>query len=71
MIEQWVKDLTEKTMGPSSMRVGLTLRHPDGRMVKITSGALWGSRGYSNFWHWREVLSDGSLSAKDEAGYGW
>ena len=70
MIEQWVKDLTEKHF-PSQMEVGKTLKHPDGRTVKIISGQFWGEHGLSNFWYWREVLLDGSLSETLEHGYGW
>lgn len=51
--------------------VGDRVNHPSGRMVEITSGQFWGTYGLSNFWHWREVLPDGSLSDKDEHGYGW
>ena len=70
MIEQWVKDLTEKHC-PNQMEVGKTLKHPDGRSVKIISGQFWGEHGLSNFWYWREVLPDGTLSETLEHGYGW
>ena len=53
------------------MRVGAVIRHPDGRTVKITDGQFWGEYGVSNFWHWHEVMPDGSLSDKRECGYGW
>lgn len=71
MVEQWVKDLMDRVSGPSLMEVGLVLAHPDGRTVKITSGQYWGDHGLSNFWYWREVLADGTLSETEEHGYGW
>ena len=51
--------------------VGLVTKHPDGRTVKIVEGQFYGRYGLSNFWCWREVLPDGSLSEKLEHGYGW
>lgn len=54
------------------MRVGATIKHPDGRLVKIKSGyfldPVYGR--VSNFWTWNEVKPDGSLG-KHESGYGW
>jgi len=70
MVKQWVKDLVEDVCGTSDLKVGAVVKHPDGRTVKITSGQYWGTYGLSNFWHWREVLPDGSLG-KEESGYGW
>lgn len=63
-VEQWVKDITEKTFGKSRMAIGATLKHPDGRTVKITSGQYWGSHGLSNFWYWREVKAHGKLGRR-------
>lgn len=70
MVEKWVKEIVEDVLGPSGMVVGKEVMHPDGRLVKITGGQLWGMHGFSNFWHWREVKDDGSLGP-DESGYGW
>lgn len=70
MVEQWVKDIVEDTLGKSSMKIGKVIKHPDGRKVKVIDGQYWGTYGLSNFWHWREVKADGSLGP-DEHGYGW
>ncbi|MDK1490504.1 hypothetical protein QN219_10580 [Sinorhizobium sp. 7-81] len=70
MVEQWVKDMTEEVLGKSSMEVGKTVRHPDGRNVLIVSGQYWGTHGLSNFWHWKEVREDGTYGP-EESGYGW
>ena len=70
MIQPWVKDLVESVIGRSKMRAGKTLRHPDGRLVKIIDGQYWGTYGLSNFWTWREVKPNGKLGRK-ESGYGW
>jgi hypothetical protein len=69
-VEPWVRKLTEECF-PHSMAVGQTIRHPDGRTVKVTDGQFWGRYGVSNFWYWREVMPDGSLSETLEHGYGW
>lgn len=71
MVEQWAEDLTEEVFGAAPFAVGDEVTHPSGRRVKITSGQYWGTHGLSNFWSWREVLSDGSLSDTEEHGYGW
>jgi hypothetical protein len=63
------REITEETMGPP-LKVGETVRHPDGRLVQIVDGQFWGEDGLSNFWTWREVLADGTLGAP-EKGYGW
>lgn len=57
---------------PCSMEIGKTLKHPDGRTVKIKSGCYKDPNfgRISNFWTWNEVLKDGSLGP-DEHGYGW
>ena len=56
-----------------TMKVGCIVKHPDGRMVYVTGGCyLDPTYGrVSNFWYWNEVLSNGTLSEKDERGYGW
>jgi hypothetical protein len=51
------------------MKIGKVIRHPDGRRVKIISGQVWGTYGFSNWWEWREVKK-GKLG-KIEGGYGW
>lgn len=64
--------LTYKHYGPP-LEVGMVTKHPDGRTVKILSGhfldPVYGR--LSNFWNWREVLPDGTLSETLESGYGW
>jgi hypothetical protein len=70
MIEQWVKDLVEESLGPSHMKIGEIIKHPDGGSVKVLGGQYWGERGLSNFWTWQEVLPDGTLG-KIRHGYGW
>ncbi len=70
MVKQWVKDLVERVEGPSKMVVGERTRHPDGRLVEVTDGQLWGEHGFSNFWTWRPVSTDGTLGP-EEHGYGW
>lgn len=64
------QQITEQVCGEIKMKVGAKIKHPDGRLVKITSGQAWSNGRLSNFWHWREVLPDGKLG-KDESGYGW
>jgi hypothetical protein len=58
-------------MGGAPFAIGDRVKHPSGRTVEITGGQYWGTHGLSNFWDWREVLPDGSLSTKKECGYGW
>lgn len=70
-VAPWAKELTEEVMGGPPFAVGDQVKHPDGRTVQITSGQYWGEHGLSNFWYWREVLPDGSLSPTEEHGYGW
>ena len=70
-VEKWVRELTEEVGGSSPFKIGDRVKRPDGRTVQITGGQYWGEYGISNFWHWREVLPDGSLSKIEEYGYGW
>lgn len=71
-VPDWVKELVAESFGSNHLRVGMVTVHPHtGRIVKIVSGDYWTKHGISNFWHWREVLPDGSLSDVDEKGYGW
>lgn len=65
-----VQKLVEDTFGPNELHRGLECLHKDGRRVKITSGRYWGAHGVSNFWYWREVMPDGTLSDDEEHGYG-
>ncbi len=69
-MERWAKELTESVFGEEPFAVGDTVRHPDGRNVRIVDGRYWGTHGISNFWTWREVLPSGELGHK-ESGYGW
>ena len=65
-------DLNNDLASRSSMAIGKTMKHPDGRTVKIKSGyfldPVYGR--VSNWWEWNEVLPDGKLGTK-ESGYGW
>jgi hypothetical protein len=70
MVADWVRNLTEEVIGGAPFAVGDRVRHPDGRLVEIVSGAYWGTHGLSNHWTWREVRTDGSLGIV-EHGYGW
>lgn len=63
------RSLTEQFI-PCGLAVGKTVKHPDGRTVKIVGGQYWGTHGLSNFWTWKEVRADGSLGPR-ESGYGW
>jgi len=68
-IAEWVKELVDDVV-PGLMQVGAELQHPDGRMVMVVDGCRWTDGGFSNWWSWREVRSDGTLGAL-ESGYGW
>jgi hypothetical protein len=70
MVHNWVKRMTESVSGGQPFKVGDIVQHPSGRTVKIMDGQYWGSRGLSNFWYWREVLS-GVNFGPIEHGYGW
>lgn len=71
-IESTVNIIKQKLASHSKMRVGKTMKHPDGRKVKIIEGQyldpVYGR--VSNFWSWREVKKNGKLG-KIENGYGW
>ena len=64
------REITEELI-PSSLQVGKIVQHPDGYKVKIVDGEYWGRHGLSNFWSWRRVTENGTLSSKTECGYGW
>ena len=70
-VAEWVQELTEEVFGPH-LEIGMVVQHPrTGKTVKITDGRYWGTYGLSNFWYWREVLPDGTLSDVLEQGYWW
>jgi hypothetical protein len=68
-VADWVKKMVEDNF-PCHLEIGKTVQHRDGRNVLIIAGQFWGTHGISNFWHWREVLPNGTLGPK-ECGYGW
>lgn len=70
-ISEWAKQMVELNLGGPPFAVDDIVRHPSGREVQITSGQYWGKYGLSNYWEWREVLPDGTLSEQVEKGYGW
>lgn len=65
------RDIAEKMLGPAPFKIGDLVRHPFGHLVEITDGEYWGRMGLSNFWYWRDVLPDGTLSNEERSGYGW
>ncbi len=66
-----MQKLVQDVFGKSTLEVGMIITHQKtGKLVKITRGSYWGAYGVSNFWHWREVLPDGTLSKDEECGYG-
>lgn len=70
-MESWVKDLCEDCGFVEPFKIGDTVKHPDGYMVRIIDGQYWGDHGLSNFWYWRRVDANGTQSEKVEHGYGW
>lgn len=64
------KSINSGLEAQSTMKVGATIKHPDGRTVKIASGQFLSGGRVSNFWYWNEVMPDGTLG-KEECGYGW
>jgi hypothetical protein len=71
MVESWVKSLTEGVLKLPNLKIGKITTHPDGYKVKIVGGQLWGEYGFSNFWYWRRVKKNGTLTKKIYNGYGW
>lgn len=66
-----MQELVEGVFGKPTLEVGMIITHPKtGKLVKITGGSYWGTYGVSNFWYWREVLTDGTLSKNEDCGYG-
>jgi hypothetical protein len=70
-LEAFSNQLKHELESKCSMHVGKVLRHPDGRLVKVISGQFLRNGLVSNWWEWREVQPDGTLSANLESGYGW
>jgi hypothetical protein len=70
-VDPWVQSLVEEVLGKSKMKIGEIIDHPDGYKVKVISGQYWGEYGLSNFWYWKRVNEDGSLSEETYSGYGW
>lgn len=66
----WVEDIITDEFG-HGFKIGEVYRHPDGYDVKIMSGQFLVRGRLSNFWYWRRVLPDGTLSEVEEHGYGW
>jgi len=66
-----MRELVEDVFRKSTLEIGVIITHQKtGKLVKITNGSYWGTYGISNFWYWREVLPGGTLSEKEECGYG-
>lgn len=56
-VEQWVKDLTDKVVGPNTIKVGNYYEHPADGLIFIESGQYWGQHGLSNHWRWSVVAT--------------
>jgi len=70
-MEDWAKEIIESIPGHQKpLSIGDTIKHKDGRTVRIVDGMYYGTHGVSNFWYFREVMPDGSLSENLEHGYG-
>ena len=66
-ISSFVKDMVE---GESTiLEVGKWYIH-EGDIVQITDGQFWGTYGLSNFWYWKKLKKDGTLSEETFHGYG-
>lgn len=70
MVSETVKKLVIDTLNPLIPEIGHRYITDDGRLIEIEDGKFWGTSGVSNFWYWREVLEDGTLSEVKEHGYG-
>jgi hypothetical protein len=66
-----VVKLVESVGGGEPFEIGDIVEHPKQGKVKITDGQYWGTYGVSNFWYWKKVMPDGTLSKKTYHGYGW
>lgn len=73
-VASWVRDMWEEVASVDGrhLEIGMETVHPEtGKLVKIVDGQYWGMYGLSNFWWWRKIMPDGSLSEALEQGYGW
>jgi hypothetical protein len=71
-VAPWVVKLTEDVMGKAPFKIGDRVKHwRYNYYVEIVGGKYWGTYGISNFWYWKKVMSDGTLSKKTYNGYGW
>jgi hypothetical protein len=50
------------------MKIG-EVRYVDDKLSIITSGQYMGEYGVSNYWCWRSIRKDGTLSKKEYSGY--
>jgi hypothetical protein len=66
-----VVNMVESIGGGEPFEIGDIVDHPKQGKVKITDGQYWGTYGVSNFWYWKKVMPDGTLSKKTYHGYGW
>jgi hypothetical protein len=67
------RKINESLAAKSSMAIGKRLMHPDGYLVEVTSGCYLDPvyHRVTNFWYWKRVNADDSLSTEEECGYGW
>jgi hypothetical protein len=68
-LHQIARQITEEAYGPP-LEIGKRYQQDDGTIIEIVDGQFWGTYGLSNFWYWRDVRPDGSLSPKRKHGYG-
>jgi hypothetical protein len=69
MVSSAIKEFVDGILPPHGFSIGDRVQHTSGRTVEVVDGQYWGKHGISNFWSWREVLSDGTLG-EQESGYG-
>ena len=70
-VAPWAIALTESVCGGSPFEIGDRVTHPKHGLVEIVDGQYWGTYGISNFWYWKKVMPDGTLSKRTYHGYGW
>lgn len=68
-MDEFIKDIVSEHFGSNHYEIGNRCIRND-KVIEITDGQYWGTYGISNFWYWKEVLPDGSLSAETFHGYG-
>lgn len=56
---------------PTELYCGLLTYHPDGYLIYFVSGDLWVDGRFSNYFSWKKVNEDGTLSDEIYNGYGW